>query len=158
MEKQSTQLILLVEDHLPTQKIHRNFLEGLAFFVDIAAEGKQALQLFQSQSYAAVLLDKNLPDRDGTEVCRAMRQYEKEKILLPTPIITVTSDASAREICLSAGCNDFATKPISPEGLEVILKRWIKKGCQKGIRNSYPNFTHYFFNDLINQPKECKSC
>lgn len=159
-EKVSTReghpIVLLVEDCLMVQKIHSNFLTSLGYCVDIASNGQQAIRLFKCQSYAAVLLDKGLPDMEGTEVCRIMRQYEKEQKLPSLPIVALTTDETSRGACLSAGCDDFATKPISQEALDRLLKHWAhSKRLRSHDKKRLPSFHS---NDCINAQKEFQTC
>lgn len=162
LSKKIRPLILIIEDNTLVQKVYSRFLTMLDFSFDITESGLHALHLFKIGNYSAVLLDKELPDLDGTEVCRAMRQIEKEQLFLPIPIIAVTSDNSAREEFLSAGCNNFLIKPISVEDLRAVLGQRIfqsKKGSKKDKVNSTLNYMSLLATRIINQTnKECKPC
>ena len=115
---------LVIEDSPMIQKIHCLFLSKLGFLTNVAATAEQALQFFKIHSYTAVLLDNELSDGKGTEVCRAIRYYEKTHELPSIPIVAATSDISSKSDFFSAGCNDFVAKPITVDGLMKIFKKY----------------------------------
>jgi len=119
--------ILLVEDMPVVQMVHGDYLQRLGYRFDLAKNGKQAISFYDKNHYDAVLLDKGLPDMDGTEICKVMRKYDRSKHQFPTPIIALTSDDSTKQECLTAGCNAFATKPIEQEALGSLVTFWVNK-------------------------------
>ncbi len=90
--------------------------------VEHAESGEEALELFikrviDQNPYSAVYMDIGLPKMNGIETCIAIRKYETEKALSPTPIIAVTGNkcAETQSECLSAGMVDVFDKPLSKD-------------------------------------------
>ena len=112
--------ILLVEDNeLNRDMLSRRLLRA-NYQVSTAADGATALQLIREQRPDVVLLDMNLPIKDGWTTCREVRQ---DPSIADTPIIALTAHAMGedRAKAMEAGCNDYATKPVDfPQLLEAI--------------------------------------
>lgn len=124
--------ILLIEDNLLNQMVAKSLLQQLNCRIDIASDGKQALQLFADKDYDLIFSDIGLPDMDGLTVIREMRKHEQEKAT--TPIIALTAHVlkEDRENCFNAGTDAVITKPIMPEELKMTLKQWLgKKSIKK---------------------------
>lgn len=104
--------ILLVEDSQSTRMMARAAIERLGLEVVEAATGAEALEHFARQSIDLVLLDVGLPDRDGYEVARCIRESESDT---EVPIIMVTGqdDVESVKRAFAAGATDFASKPVS---------------------------------------------
>jgi PAS domain S-box-containing protein len=108
--------MLVVEDNLINQKVARQILLKAGFeAVDIADNGYKALELLQQNVYDAVLMDVQMPEMDGMETTRRIRN----DLNLTVPVIALTASAlpEDREICLNAGMNEYVTKPFLPEDL-----------------------------------------
>jgi CheY-like chemotaxis protein/HPt (histidine-containing phosphotransfer) domain-containing protein len=106
--------ILLVEDNASNRRIIRFYLEGFPFQVDIAENGKEAVDKVIAGNYDLVLLDMRMPVMDGYEAAGAIRDWEQKLSLPPMPIIALTAHAfkEDRQKCLNAGCTEYLTKPI----------------------------------------------
>lgn len=114
--------ILVVEDNLLNQKVARIFLEDMGYQVDIAANGEEALRMF-NQDYAAVLMDIGLPDIDGCDVCIELRKLDHGKEI---PIIALTASGEYfKARCIEAGMNSYLTKPIMIDDLKEQLSTFI---------------------------------
>ena len=113
--------ILLAEDEPILQKATCFLLEAEGHHVDVASNGKLAVERF-SQSYDLVLMDLRMPEMDGMEAVKAIRQLEKRGEHLP--IIAVTGEGiNMQDECLAAGFDDFFIKPLAmPQ-----LQKWLKK-------------------------------
>lgn len=122
--------ILLVEDELIVQKVHRIKLEKLGCIVDVATNGIKALELYKN-GYNLILLDCGLPDISGIDVGKIIRQYEQEHSLIHVPMVMVTAyidDEKLQQECNNAGINELITKPIKEDvQWETLLKRWLRK-------------------------------
>lgn len=118
--------ILLVEDYEPAAVVTSFYLEDAGYECDIATTGKAALQKSSTNDYTLILMDVQLPDMDGMEITRQIRAREKEKNIVPTPIIASTGKATEddRILCLKAGMNDCLTKPFRLEDLAQKLEQW----------------------------------
>ncbi|CAN5574024.1 response regulator [soil metagenome] len=119
--------VLVVEDNQINQIVARGFLEALGYTVDTADDGEDALVKIARRSYDAVLMDVQMPRLDGYATTRVVRREETAAgggHRLPVIAVTATAVAGEREKCLSAGMDDFITKPLSPSALAEVLRRW----------------------------------
>lgn len=118
--------ILLVEDHPLAQKMAEAILKSLNCQIDIANDGQSALEKAKSKTYDLVLMDVGLPDIDGHEVTVKIREHEKGT--RHTPIVALTAHANEEEKAkaMAAGMDDFQVKPLTPEGAEKILSKYVK--------------------------------
>ena len=113
--------VLLVEDTNYNAVAARAVLGKLGLTCDRACSGAEALKMFARKSYNLVLLDRNLPDMDGTDVARKIRTLEGKgprSILLA---VTAYCTAEDRAQCLGAGMDAFVGKPLTPEKLRRVL-------------------------------------
>ena len=108
------------------------------FYVTVAGNGKEAVQILETLSVDAVLMDLEMPEMDGYECTRFIRESLGQTEL---PIIAMTAHAisSEREKCLKAGMNDFITKPVNPQTLFATLARWIKTDRSMDSASPIPN-------------------
>jgi CheY-like chemotaxis protein/signal transduction histidine kinase len=118
--------ILVVEDNLVVQEMIGEFLTLSGAKVDIASNGLEALQLLSKKTYAAVLMDTQMPVMDGLTTAIQIRKHEHLKHL---PIIGLSAGISPKErdACLASGMNDFLSKPFKPMQLVAHLKSLIEK-------------------------------
>jgi len=116
--------VLVAEDNVVNQKVAARILERLGYTVDVAATGNEAVAAVGQQTYDAILMDGQMPHTDGFEATRVIRAMEGTR---HTPIIALTASAMQgdRERCLAAGMDDYVSKPVSPEQLEAVLRRWV---------------------------------
>lgn len=110
--------ILVAEDVELNQHLARHMMEAWGFEVDIAVNGKEALTLVQQHSYDLVLMDIHMPEMDGVEATRHIRQLT-DTIKAAIPIVALTANAlkGDRERFLAAGMNDYLSKPIEESNL-----------------------------------------
>jgi signal transduction histidine kinase/CheY-like chemotaxis protein len=115
--------ILVAEDNPVNQRVARRMLERLGYDVDIAENGRRAIDALNALAYDAVLMDCSMPEMDGFEATREIRRSHGTK----TVIIAMTAGALAddEERCRLAGMDDYLTKPVNIETLRIILERWI---------------------------------
>lgn len=118
--------ILLAEDEPVNREIMLMLLEDSGLVIDYAENGIEALDKLQTNTYALVLMDIQMPELDGLE---ATRQLRRQPELADLPVIAVTANAfdSDRQHCLAAGMTDFLPKPIVPEALYAMLYKWLKQ-------------------------------
>ncbi len=117
--------ILVVEDNPLNQITLKNILLELGYQVDIAGSGHEAINRYDHQSHDLILMDISMPDMDGYEATRRIRQqYATEK---QTPIIAVTAHATTndKQHTLDAGMNDYMSKPFSIQQLQQTLEKWL---------------------------------
>ena len=108
--------VLLVEDNVINQKIVLLSLNKLVSRIDVAANGKEALELFALKQYDLILMDIMMPVMDGIVATKKIREIESTSDR-HVPIVAVTANALAgdRENCLAAGVDDYIAKPFTTE-------------------------------------------
>lgn len=121
--------VLLAEDNLVNQKVVTAVLRKRGYIVDVAANGKQALESLSLRNYDLVLMDVQMPELDGIEAARAIRSNDRWKNL---PIVAMTAHAmnGDRERCLDAGMNDYLSKPVSPAHLIETVENYGRRTPQ----------------------------
>ncbi len=123
----SSSRILIAEDNLINQRVAIRMLEKLGLFADIVDNGAKAVEALKATAYPLVLMDCQMPEMDGFEATRTIREWETAEHLPRTPILAMTAHAMPgdRERCLESGMDDYISKPISLAVLEKTLSRWI---------------------------------
>lgn len=136
------ELILVAEDHPINQEVALLLLRGLGFEAHVAENGQQAVEIVKRTSYSLIFMDCQMPEMDGFEATRSIRNLEIQSSK-NVPIVAMTADAveGSREQCLTAGMDDYISKPIDPDVLKVILERWLPASQQAGA-SSVPLVTH----------------
>ena len=116
--------ILLVEDNPINQQVATDLLEALGVETTVASSGEEALEVLATRQFDVILMDIQMPGKDGLETTVAIRTEIGET---QTPIIAMTANAMSgdRERCLEAGMNDHVGKPIDPDALALTLARWV---------------------------------
>ena len=111
--------VLLAEDAIVNQKLASGVLTKRGHRVVIAGDGKQAVELAQSQEFDVILMDVQMPEMDGLEATGVIRAWEADEGLPRRPILAMTAHAMQgdRERCLAAGMDGYLTKPIRPAAL-----------------------------------------
>jgi CheY-like chemotaxis protein len=114
--------ILLSEDNLVNQKLAVRILEKRGHEVVVAANGRQAIETYEREWFDLILMDVQMPEMDGIEATRYIREREKERGG-HIPIVAMTAHAMKgdRERCLEAGMDDYVSKPIKPEQLFSVI-------------------------------------
>lgn len=117
--------ILLAEDHLVNQKVALALLSREGHSVSIARNGLEAFELFTNNKFDLVLMDISMPEWDGMQATRAIRNWEKrQESHTHTRIVALTANAlnEDRIRCLEAGMDDYISKPFKIEELSKILR------------------------------------
>ncbi len=117
--------VLLVEDNAINCKVAARMLEQLGCQVEIATNGREAVEKTAEQTYDLVLMDCQMPEMDGYEATRRIREREqgtgRHQLIIA---LTAHASASDREQCLACGMDDYLEKPILRERLEATLRTW----------------------------------
>jgi CheY-like chemotaxis protein len=115
--------VLVAEDHAINQKVIQTMLDRLGWDVTLAANGFEAVQAASEQPFDLVLMDMQMPEMDGLEATRRIRQLPGPAAQLPIVALTANAMQSDREACLAAGMNDFLPKPLNGQQLKDCLAR-----------------------------------
>lgn len=117
--------ILLAEDNRTNQVVTLGLLGKLGFTADVAENGRIVLEKLHETAYDLILMDVQMPDMDGLETTRRIRQGEAPDPAIPIIAMTAHALEGDRSACLEAGMNDYLAKPVSADALLVMLKRWL---------------------------------
>ena len=121
--------ILVAEDHPLNQVVIRKLLNKWNCDVDIVSDGDEALELIQQYSYDIVLMDLQMPNRDGFETTKAIRASGQPYQDIPIIALTASAFLEEKQRALAAGMNDFISKPFEPQSLlEKISKNFLEVG------------------------------
>jgi CheY-like chemotaxis protein len=118
--------ILLAEDNRVNQIVVVRLLEKAGHSVRVAANGREAVHLFGKDHYDAVLMDVQMPEMDGLEATRFIRQVESTSgSNRRAPVIALTAHAMSgdEQICMDAGMDSYLSKPLDPQILNDVLSR-----------------------------------
>ena len=118
--------ILLAEDNPINQRVALKTLEKLGYQADAVGNGAEALEALASRRYDLVLMDVQMPEMDGMEATRRIRDPRSAVRDHNVPIVALTAHAMKedRDACLAAGMNDYLSKPVKPDELTAALARW----------------------------------
>ncbi len=117
--------ILVVEDHHINQEMICEMLTRLGCSVDTACNGREALVFLTDNLYDAIFMDLQMPEMDGYETTRRIREGEGESSI---PIIALTANHVKEDLerCLDFGMNDYLTKPFEFQDIDEILKKHLQ--------------------------------
>jgi two-component system sensor histidine kinase/response regulator len=125
--------VLVVEDNAINQKLALNQLRKLGYGADAIDNGSSALDMMECGSYAAVLMDCQMPRMDGYATTAEIRRREAGRRHTIVIAMTAFAHEGARERCFAAGMDDYIAKPVRLEALEAALARWAPlKGTSNG--------------------------
>ena len=122
--------VLLAEDNEINQLIAVEFLTARGVLVDVANNGREAIEMLHKSEYDLVLMDIQMPEMDGLTATGEIRKEERYKDL---PILAMTAHAMTgdRELSLEMKMNDHITKPIAAESLYAALQKWLPRKKMK---------------------------
>jgi DNA-binding response OmpR family regulator len=110
--------ILLVDDDAKLRELLASYLSDSGFSVQVASEGKSALDLLRREAFDAVVLDIMMPGLDGLAVLRTLRGFSSVPVLM----LTARGDEADRVVGLEIGADDYIGKPFSPRELLARLR------------------------------------
>jgi CheY-like chemotaxis protein/HPt (histidine-containing phosphotransfer) domain-containing protein len=122
--------VLLAEDNPVNQAVALGMLEAMGLAVDIADNGRQAVDRFAADRYDLVLMDWQMPELDGFAATAEIRRREQASgAHLPIVALTANAIDGDREICIAAGMDDYLAKPFTRGQLATTLARWLPKSA-----------------------------
>lgn len=118
--------ILAVDDNKTNLLVFKGLLKKTNAKIDTTLKGSEAIELFKSNNYDIVFLDHMMPEMDGIEVLKKIRELEKDKEK-KTPVIVLTANAmeGSKEEYLAYGFNDYLSKPVNGASLKSTLKKYL---------------------------------
>lgn len=130
--KSTTDLrILLAEDNAINALLTRTLLEAEGCSVDVVEDGALAVEAMKNSSYDMIFMDMRMPNMDGLESTRKIRDLPNVPSDLPIVALTANAFDDDRNACFDSGMNDFMTKPVSAEELSEMVTRWALKGPEQ---------------------------
>ncbi|AMY12384.1 Aerobic respiration control sensor protein ArcB [Luteitalea pratensis] len=118
--------ILVAEDNPVNQRVAVRMLEKLGYVADVAVDGREAVRMAQDTRYAVILMDCHMPDVDGYEATRRIREALSVERCPPILAMTAAGADGDRERCLYAGMSDYLSKPVQMPVLREMLERWTR--------------------------------
>ena len=120
----SDQRVLLAEDNIVNQKVAARMLVKLGCKVDVAANGDEAVKMWEELPYDLIFMDCHMPVTDGYQATMIIRQREGDERHVPIIALTANAMKGEKEICLQAGMDDFVSKPVRIQDLAAVLERF----------------------------------
>lgn len=119
--------ILIAEDNIVNQKVALGLLKKLGLRAEAVANGLEVIKALEMIHYDLVLMDVQMPEMDGYEATKHIRNLKPSDKNHKIPIIAMTANAmlSDRNICISAGMNDYISKPVIIEDLARVIEKWL---------------------------------
>jgi CheY-like chemotaxis protein/HPt (histidine-containing phosphotransfer) domain-containing protein len=130
--------VLLAEDNVTNQIVGAMMLRNLGCHVDVAANGREAMQMVEAFPYEMVFMDCEMPEMDGFETTAAIRRQSGTKSRLPIIAVTAQAMQGDQEYCLLAGMDDYISKPVKQEDFAAALKRWGQERSRKQKNDAQP--------------------
>ena len=115
--------VLLVDDEVSIQRAMAPLLRSRGYMVSVAGSGGEALDIFERERPDLVILDLGLPDMDGSEVCRKLRDRAETPIL----ILSARGEEKDKVAALDQGADDYVTKPFGPEELMARVRAALRR-------------------------------
>jgi len=120
--------LLLAEDNLVNQHVAVAVLRKLGLKTDLAANGREAVEAVMERDYDLVLMDCQMPEMDGFQATRKIREHEGGSHHVPILAMTANAMQGDRERCLESGMDDYLPKPVTIDSLKNALRRWLPVG------------------------------
>ena len=131
--------ILLAEDNITNQQVALGILKKMGLTADAVANGLEAINALKNIPYDLVFMDVQMPEMDGLEATRRIRNMDNSIHEIPIIAMTAHAMASDRKKCLETGMNDYIAKPISPDAIADALEKWLPQNIIELPDNSQAN-------------------
>jgi CheY-like chemotaxis protein len=120
--------VLLAEDNFVNERVAVYMLTKLGYQVDVARHGREAIDMLGKSGYGLVLMDCQMPEMDGFEATRIIRDRNSAVLDHEIPVIAMTANAfpEDRARALACGMNDCLAKPVERPVLASILEKWLQ--------------------------------
>lgn len=119
--------ILVAEDNIPNQKVALAILKTFGLAADVANNGREAVEALRLKDYHLVLMDMQMPEMDGVEATRIIRNPDSGVVNPHIPVIAMTANTTKEDHqkCIDAGMNDFISKPVQPDQLVSVIRKQV---------------------------------
>src|ERR1019366_6919205 len=124
--------VLVAEDNAVNQKVAVLILGKLGIRPDLAANGREAVEMFEMKPYDLIFMDCQMPELDGYAASREIRRRERRGRLVTIVAMTAEAMEGSRGLCLDAGMDDYISKPVKRSEICEALRKWLAPG---GTRN-----------------------
>jgi signal transduction histidine kinase/CheY-like chemotaxis protein len=126
--------VLVADDNVVNQRVATRILEKMGLRADVACNGLEAIEMFKVSPYEVIFMDCQMPEMDGYAATKEIRRLEGSS-LRHSAIVAMTAEAmtGAREACLTAGMDDYISKPVKPEDLSEALLKWTARENAKAL-------------------------
>lgn len=119
--------VLAVDDSPESLRVIELLLKEAGTEVFTAGSGKEALEVIKNNTLDVVFMDMQMPEMDGLETTKIIRTESSKNKDLPIIALTANAMPGDREKCISSGMNDYATKPVQLNMLQMLISKWVKK-------------------------------
>jgi CheY-like chemotaxis protein len=119
--------LLLVEDNFVNQRVALYMLAKLRYQVDVVTTGVEAIKRLSKTRYQLILMDCQMPEMDGFEATRRIRNRTSTVLDHEVPIVAMTANAfpEDRVRAIASGMNDFLSKPVDQSTLSAVIEKWL---------------------------------
>ncbi len=117
--------VLLAEDNIINAKLATRLLQNLGLQVDLARNGTEAVARCAERTYHAVFMDCQMPEMDGYTATQLIRKAQGKSSRVPIIALTANAMSGDREQCLTAGMDDYLTKPLRSKDLARLVNQWL---------------------------------
>jgi CheY-like chemotaxis protein len=126
--------VLLVEDNNDAVAITRAFLSDPSIQLTVSADGEQGVRAFKDASFDLVLMDIQMPVLNGCDAALAIRRWEVENGLIPTPITALTALSNASDLAkiYASGCSNYLPKPVTKPMLLQTVRQFLSSSPRGG--------------------------
>ena len=139
-QKRRKARILLVEDNPMNQKLAIALIKRAGYSVHPVENGIKAIETLKQSTYNLILMDVQMPEMNGFEATKAIRQMEGEKKHIPIVAMTAHAMKGDKERCLKAGMDDYIAKPIEPQELFDTIEKWSKNYCREKVKTKKDDY------------------
>ena len=143
--------ILLVEDNAVNQKVASRLIEKLGYRTDLASNGIEATDAVQSIDYDIILMDLLMPEMDGLEATKQIKELSINKGRPKIIAMTANSMLGDRELCMDAGMDDYINKPIRIDELEAALQKWLAIIEEEKVKQLAEFKDHKVDTEIVNE-------
>lgn len=144
--------VLLAEDNEVNSQVAKSMLRKLGFDVDVVVDGELAAEAVKSSEYNLILMDCQMPNVDGMQASKRIRQWEQETGKERNLIIAMTAESGddAKQRCLDSGMDDYLMKPVKRRVLAEVVAQWLPYQTESSEKQQQLNARTYQADEMLN--------